>query len=150
MFLFNEQHQPLSIEDAKAQLASSANAAPTLSEVKAALGNYYEQALQLQGDRLEIKFSAAPLTAGIGHASFLSGIGGKILDEIKKLICPLLDGNSTEDEILTAILNALAIIIPGGVLIKALASIVIKYLLATGIAAFCGLPLAPVLQGGNQ
>jgi len=147
MFLFNEQNEPLSVKDAKVQLKDlSKLAVPTEADVRAALGEYYNRALQLQSKRFEAKATLAP--AGVtAPEAFLPGIGAKILAELKKIICGILDGNSTEDEILQAVLGALATIIPGGVFIKALANIVVKYLLSLGIGAFCG--VAPVVPAGN-
>ena len=144
MLLFNEKNEQLNIGDVKTGLKNLDDVAmPTLEEVKTALGNYYKQALQLQSANFQVKAELAPMVAAVPDASFLGGIGGKILDEIKKIICGVLDGNSTQDDIIQAVLNALAGIIPGAIFIKALANIIVKYLLSTGITAFCGLPPAP-------
>lgn len=142
MFLFNEQNEQLNIGDVKAGLKNLKSVPmPTLAEVQTALGNYYNQALDKQSARFNAKATLAP--AGAAQADFLGGIGGKILDEIKKIICAILNGNSTEDEIIQAVLSALATIIPGGIFIKALANIVVKYLLSLGINSFCGVAPAP-------
>jgi hypothetical protein len=139
MLLFNEQHAQLNIKDVMAELKNLNDVpTPTIEDVQTALGNYYNQALQLQAAKYQFKAELAPTTAVANQAAFLPGIGGKILAEIKKIICGILDGSSTEDQILQAVLNALASIIPGGVFIKALANIVVKYLLSTGITKFCG------------
>ena len=100
------------------------------------MGNYYHQALQLQEANFQIKAELVPLTDALPQSSFLGGLGGKIFAEIKKIICPLLDGTSTEDQIIQAVLSALATIIPGGIFIEALASIIVKFLLSTGISNF--------------
>jgi len=141
MVLFNEQHQQLNVKDVKAELKkSSQGPAPKVEEVKIALGNYYHQALQLQGARLQFKAELAPAAASAIQGSFLPSIGGKILDEVKKIICGILDGSSTKDQIIQAVLDALASIIPGGIFIKTLANTLVKYLLSKGIASFCAIP----------
>jgi len=142
MFLFNEQNEQLNIGDVKAGLKDLKNVpTPTLADVEAALGNYYSKALDMQSARFNAKATLAPAVAS--QANFLGGIGGKILGELKKLLCGFLDGNSTEDEIIQAVLSALATIIPGGIFIKALANIVVKYLLSIGIKDFCAVAPAP-------
>ena len=139
MFLFNEQHEQLNVQDVKAGLKNlNDGPTPTIEDVQSALGNYYNKALQLQSARYQFNAQLTPTLALADQAAFLPGIGGKILAELKKIICGLLDGASTEDQILQAVLSALASIIPGGIFIKALANIVVKYLLSTGITAFCG------------
>jgi hypothetical protein len=139
MFLFNEQHEQLNVQDVKAELKNlNDGTTPTIEDVQSALGNYYNQALKLQAARFQFKAELKPVAATTNQAAFLPGIGAKILAELKKILCGLLDGTSTEDQIIQAVLSALASIIPGGVFIKALANIVIKYLLSTGITAFCG------------
>jgi len=139
MLLFNEQHEQLNVRDVTDGLKNLNDlSTPTIEDVQSALGNYYNQALQLQAAKYQFKAELAPTRALADQATFLPGIGGKILAELKKIICGILDGSSTEDQIIQAVLSALASIIPGGVFIKALASIVVKYLLSTGITAFCG------------
>jgi hypothetical protein len=138
MLLFNEQHEQLNVEDVKAELKkANQGPAPTEAEVQEALGNYYSQALKLQSARFQVKAELTPAAGPLDQATFLPGVGAKILAEIKTIICGALDGSSTEDEVIQAVLSALSSIIPGGVLIKTLASVLIKYLLSKGIAAFC-------------
>jgi hypothetical protein len=67
----------------------------------------------------------------------LPHIGSNVLAEIKKIVCGVLNGTSTEDQIIDAILSALVTIIPGGIFIETLAKIVVKYVLATSITLFC-------------
>ncbi len=62
-----------------------------------------------------------------------------ILKRIKKFICSKVGAGSSRDEIVDAIIEALAGIIPGGVIIKALAKKLVKYILDKGIDTFCGL-----------
>jgi len=134
MLLFNEKHEQLNIKDVKAKLQNLGNIpTPTLQDINTALGSYYTQALKLQGAKY--RFKAEFMNAS--EAAFLPGIGGDILGAIKKFICSILNGSSTEDEILDAVLSALASIIPGGVFIETLAKIVVKYILSLGIGSFC-------------
>jgi hypothetical protein len=144
MLLFNEKNEQLNVKAVKAGLKNLKDTpTPSLEEVQTALGNYYNQALQIQTARFKVKADLASVTVAAPQGSLFGGIGSNILAEIKKIICGILDGNSTEDEIIQAVLNALATIIPGGVFIKTLANIIVKFLLSTGITAFCGVQPAP-------
>jgi ABC-type amino acid transport substrate-binding protein len=139
MLLFNEKHEQLDIKDVKAKLQNLENVpTPSLQDVQTALGDYYSQALQLQGANYQFKAALTPSVALADQAAFLPGIGGKILEELKKIICAILNGASTTSDILEAVLNALASIIPGGAFIETLAKIVVKYLLSQGVDSFCG------------
>lgn len=142
MFLFNEKNEQLNIKDVKAELQNLDEiAVPTEDEVKTALGDYFNQAHGLQAARLQ--FTAALAPAGtIATSSFLGGIGGKILEEIRKVICAIVGDGSTKDQILDAILSALSAIIPGGILITAIAKIVAKFIFSQGIGHFCAVPAA--------
>ena len=134
---FNEKNEQLNIADVKTQIRDlSTMAVPTLGDVETALKDYYNLAMKLQTAASQ---KAPKLTSSLYLANhvLLPGFGGKILAEIKKVICGILDGNSTHDTILEAVLNALAGIIPGGIFIESLARIVVKYILSLGITNFC-------------
>ncbi|MFI5163424.1 MAG: hypothetical protein ACHQHN_19250 [Sphingobacteriales bacterium] len=147
MLLFNEKNKQLTFEEVKAELKDvNAGPAPSIEDVKKALGQYYSQALELQTVKFQTKATLTPLTASTNHDAFLRGFGGGILGELKKIICGILDGTSTEDQIIQAILDALIKIIPGGVFFAALAKIIVKYILSTGIAKFCAVPPVPPAQ----
>jgi hypothetical protein len=136
MLLFNEQHQPLNIEDIKAEFANlDTTGAPDEQEVENALGEYYQKALQLEGNKFQFQASFAPAAEAMG----LFPIGKGILDAIKKAICSVLNDNSTSEEILSVILDALASIIPGGIFIKHIAQLLVKFIFAKGIKNFCAI-----------
>ena len=138
MLLFNEQNEQLNILNVKADLQNLGNVqTPSLDDLKTELGNYYNQALQLQGSKYQFSSPMISTIALTDQSAFLGGIGGKILAEIKKIICSVLNGSSTSSDILDAVLNALSAIIPGGIFIKTIAEKLVKYLLSTGITAFC-------------
>ncbi|HVS94362.1 MAG TPA: C1 family peptidase [Mucilaginibacter sp.] len=135
--MFNEKNERLNIAKVKAKMRGlSGMPAPTTAEVHAALEDYYNLASQLQAGKLPARAKPMQFTISREQA-FLPGLGGKILAEIKKIICGILDGGSTQDDILSAVLDALASIIPGGVFIESLAKIVVKYVLSQGITNFC-------------
>jgi hypothetical protein len=144
MLLFNEQHEQLDAETLKAELADLDNV-PTLTdeEVEATLQNYYQQALQLEGDHFGFKTEFAEAT----EMALFPGIG-KLLEKIRKFICGFLTPNSTSDEIINAILQAIAAIIPGGIVIKPLLQLIIKYILSKGIGTFCPVEPAVAATGG--
>lgn len=127
MILFNEQNQQLNMDTVKAELSDlDTMSTPTLEEAQSALRDYYRQALALEGNKYQFSAEFA-----------MPGFLGNIFDKIKKIICGVLNDSSTEGEIIDAVLAALSAVIPGAILISALAKIVIKYILSTGITAFC-------------
>ncbi len=147
MLLFNEKNQAVDIKDIKSKLRNLKDIpVPTKDEVCTALGEYYNQSLQIQAARLQIKAELSPSAAATAQTAFLPHIGSNVLAEIKKIVCGVLNGTSTEDQIIDAILSALITIIPGGVFIQALAKILVKYVLATTITVFCEvtIPAPPV------
>lgn len=138
MLLFNEKHEQLNADAVAADLANLDDVAtPTGDEVEAILQDYYKQALQLEGARYGFK---AEFAAPAALAAF-PGIGS-ILDAIRKFICGIVNEGSTTQQIIDAILQAIASVIPGGIIINLLVKPVIKYILSIGIKAFC--PVNPV------
>lgn len=129
MLLFNEKHEQLNADAVAADLANLDNVAtPTDDEVEAILQDYYKQALQLEGAHRGFTASfAAPAFPGIGS----------ILDAIRKFICGIVNEGSTTQQIIDAILQAIASVIPGGIIINLLVKPIIKYILSVGIKAFC-------------
>ena len=144
MLLFNEKNQAINIKDIKSKLRNLKDTpVPTKDEVCTALGEYYNQSLQIQAARLQIKAELSPSEIATPQTTFLPHIGSNVLAEIKKIVCGILNGTSTEDQIIDAILSALVTIIPGGVFIQALAKILVKYVLATTITVFCEVTIPP-------
>ena len=138
MLLFNEKNQAVNIKDIKSKLRNLKDTpVPTKDEVCKALGDYYNQSLQIQAERLQFKAELSPSGVATPQTTFLPHIGSNVLAEIKKIVCGVLNGTSTEDQIIDAILSALVTIIPGGIFIETLAKIVVKYVLATSITLFC-------------
>jgi hypothetical protein len=136
MLLFNEKNEQLNIEDVKAKLRNlDSIPVPTEQEVTDSLGNYYNQSFELQRNTLQIGNEMMPSLSLTG----LGGIGKKILDQIRKIICGILNGSSTQGDILDAILKALASIIPGGIFIETLAKMLVKFILSKGIVTFCAI-----------
>ncbi len=134
MLLFDKNHNQLNVGDVKAKFQNLDSVpTPSIEDVNTALGEYYNQALQLESSKYQFKaeFAATPAL------NFFPGIGGNILAAIKKFICGILDSSSTKDEILDTVLSALASIIPGGIFIESIAKIVVKFILSTGISSFC-------------
>jgi len=141
MLLVNENHQQINVDELKASLKEiDTNEVPTQEDLEKELGNYYGQALQT--DTLQYGLQGVTTQSFATQAFSPGGIGGKILAAIKKFICGILDGNSTEDEIIDAILNAIASIIPGGVILKPIVEKIVKYIISQGISAFCAVPAA--------
>ena len=134
MLLFNEQHQQLNVQEVKAAL-KDLNDVPTLtqSEVQKTLGTYYQNALDLEGRKYQFKTDFETQSA----ESFLPRIGSGIWDTIRKFICGIVNGSSSSDEIIEAILQAISSIIPGGTIIIGLVKMVVKYILSIGIDKFC-------------
>lgn len=63
--------------------------------------------------------------------------GKNILGKIRDFICKFLNEGSTASDIIDAILEAIASIIPGGVIIKGILKKLIRFILNKGIGSFC-------------
>lgn len=63
--------------------------------------------------------------------------GKNVFGKIKEFICKFLNEGSTTSDIIDAILDAIASIIPGGVIIKGIIKKLVKFILNKGIGSFC-------------
>jgi len=132
MLLYNEEFQQMDVNALKAELKNELDIpVPTEEEIEEDLGLYYTEAKNLEA--ANYGFESMPLVM----ATDRRGFGRKILRKIKQFICGVLDDNSTADQIIEAILNALATIIPGGVIIKWIVKKILKFILSLGISRFC-------------
>ena len=141
MLLFNENHKQLNVSHIKEELRNTADTVVlSTEEMETELGDYYNQALKLEGDKYQfsIKFNAAALSNDFfDPGTFFPKIGNDILKAIKKFVCQKVNGSSTSDEIIDAVLDAVSSIIPGGIFLKPLVKKLVKYILSIGVDAFC-------------
>lgn len=63
--------------------------------------------------------------------------GKKIFKKIKEILCKYINNDSSIEKITDWVIKALAVIIPGGILIGTIARKIIYFILKTGISAFC-------------
>jgi hypothetical protein len=140
MLLFNQNHEQLNVGDIKAEL-ENVDHTEVLStkELENELGDYYNQALKLEGNKYQFttKFANAATDNFLVSESFFPKIGQDILEAIKKFVCGKVDGSSTSSEIIDVILDAIVSIIPGGILLKPIVKKLVKYILSIGISNFC-------------
>lgn len=125
MFLQNENQELVNVEELKISLLDLKNIPDTSSEeLNKELENLYSMALAKE----------------TGENVMIAGtVVGDLLRKIKKFVCSKIDENSTTEEIIDAILQALASIIPGGIIIKLLVEKLVKFILTQGITNFCSI-----------
>ncbi|SEI40351.1 hypothetical protein SAMN05216327_101274 [Dyadobacter sp. SG02] len=106
---------------------------------------------EIEDDLAEMYLSASNVTASLYYnnekiaalastraRSFAARRAGRgILKKIRDFICRFLNEGSTTSDIIDKILEALASILPGGVIIKFLVKKIVKFVLNRGIGAFC-------------
>ena len=139
MLLYNEKFQEIDVDTLKAELKNEMNIpTPTEEEIEDDLGSYYSEAMAL--DTANYGLKSVTLESVSDRSFSRRGFGKKILKKIKQFICGILDENSTVDKIIDAILNAIAAIIPGGVIIKFIVKKLLKFILSKGITKFCSMP----------
>jgi hypothetical protein len=118
MLLVDENNQQINIDSIKTDLKNYTQLpTPSQQEVENSLGAYYHQALQLEAGKYSFEVALAP-----NAMMDLPGIGKKILEAVRKFVCGFLTGSSTIDQIINAVLTALASIIPGGIIVKTVAN----------------------------
>lgn len=123
MQAFNENNELININEFKADLLNlNDTPVPTEEELMSDLEQAYQQA-------------NANIT-GMSDISF-AGIGSIILKKVKTFVCKVVGPNSSADDIIDAVLDALVTILPGGFLLKPLAKKLAKFIISTGINAFC-------------
>ena len=140
MLLYNEKYQEIDIDVLKKELKNDPDmaAAASQEEIENELGSYYNQAFALEAKAYG--FNTMSLETADALNFSLRGTGKKILEKIKKFVCSILSGESTINEIIDAVLDALASIIPGGIIIKSLVKKLLKFILDKGITKFCSIP----------
>ncbi|TFF33934.1 hypothetical protein [Mucilaginibacter psychrotolerans] len=132
MLLHDENYRQLNIEDIKAALLNSKDtAAPTETELEQALGEHYQHAFNLESKHYE-------LGAALSPAFDIFGIGRKILAAIKKFVCGFVGPGATREEIIDAVVKALASVIPSGIFDEKIVRWVVNFIVSKGIGAFCG------------
>ncbi len=111
----------------KAELKDLSNV-PLVSEeqLNLELKDGYEKAHSLE------MASMGTMSAGLFGVSIPD-----ILKKVKKFICSIINENSTLEEIVDAVLQALSSIIPGGILLKPLIKKLVKFIFEKGVGAFC-------------
>jgi hypothetical protein len=123
MKYFDENNEAVNIEQLKKELQNLQDEAiPTESEIEQDLEAAYQQ-------------SNAAVT-GMSDMNF-AGIGKNLLKKVKQAVCAVVGPNSSSEEIIDAIFDALVTLIPGGFLLKPLAKKLAKFLFDKGIGAFC-------------
>jgi len=137
MLLFNEKNEQLDVASLKKEiLANLKNVkTPQKEEIEKELGAYYNNALAIDMKSYHPEITAVKAFSGQTEISFL-GLGG-ILEKIRRFICKILTGSSTEGDIIDAILQAIASIIPGGIILKGIIEKIAKYIISMGVGAFC-------------
>jgi hypothetical protein len=123
MQAFNESNELVNVDEFKSELLDLEDTSvPTEEEIIRDLEQAYQQ-------------GNANVT-GMSDISF-AGIGSSILQKVKGVICNVVGPNSSSGDIVDAVLDALVTILPGGFLLKPLAKKLAKFVLSTGINAFC-------------
>ena len=62
---------------------------------------------------------------------------GDLLKKLKKIVCRIIKDTSTAEDIISAILEGIAVLIPGGVVIKTILKKIVKYFLERGYQKIC-------------
>lgn len=138
MYITNERNELIDVQSLKAELANFTEAELlSQDEMEAELSTYYMSALN---DDCNMYGVASPaLTAMAADDFSVRRIGRGILRRIKEFICKVLGEDATVDQIIDAILNALATIIPGGRIIAFLVKKLIRFVIDLGIGKFCAI-----------
>lgn len=144
MILVNENNELLSMNQVKLlkeEIRSDYLAAPlpTEEELELDLSDYYVQAQRTELQSLGYIASIKSIQSG-GTFSRL-GFGRGLWIRLRNILCKILNAASTIDDIIEAILAALASIIPGGVIIKWIVKKIVHYVINLGYQRLC-----PVLE----
>jgi hypothetical protein len=139
MVLYNEQLQLIPDPGAfkeKLKLEYDEEPDSTQEELELALGEAYSQMLNVDAAK---NFYSVSLTAAAPAASpqLFGMIGHNIFERIRGAVCSVINALSTVDEIIEAIVSAIAAILPGGGIIAWLVKRVIKFFLGKGFAWLC-------------
>ncbi|XZF12386.1 hypothetical protein ACTHGU_11385 [Chitinophagaceae bacterium MMS25-I14] len=138
MLLTDEKGMNINADGLKEDLLRSIDETPDVSqeELENDLSGYYQAALT-QDMRLNGADETGLRNLNMAAAVAIWPFGKNILSRIRKFICKVLNGSSTTGDIIDAVLDAIASIIPGGIVIKAIIRKIVKYVLNQGVNAFC-------------
>ncbi|MGM9510475.1 hypothetical protein ACS5NO_22265 [Larkinella sp. GY13] len=141
MFLQDENLKLIDVDQLKKELLDDIENEDIASEkeVEDDLGQMYLSAsnatsqLYYKDDKIANFASERALSFSLPKA------GRNILKKVKEFICSFLNEGSTASEIIDAILDAIASIIPGGVIIKGIIKKLVRFILSKGIGVFCNI-----------
>ncbi|ANI90239.1 hypothetical protein A9P82_13630 [Arachidicoccus ginsenosidimutans] len=107
--------------------------AVTEQDAQEALANLYLSATKQMSERFWSNNTHANMIA-----LSISGINKiNLWDELKKIFCSIIQGDSIAGKIIDFVLEAIAHIIPLGVFVKSLVKVIIKFFLQQGIGKLC-------------
>jgi len=138
--IFDEHKNPLDADELITEVAAELPSTEQINDtdLQAELGKYYQQALQ--ADLIENTLASPEETA----LSFLninfSNIGKNLLEKIRKIVCSVLVPLSTEEDVIQAVIDALSVIIPGGMIVKVIVKKIVVFIIKQGIGSFCPVP----------
>ncbi len=137
MYLLNESLQPINAEALKKDILAEIENQPavTEAEIEAGLANGYLTGISSTAKMI----SRSPdLFEAASKANFSPQLAGSnIWEKVRLHLCRILKKDSTASEIIDAIIEVLAGIIPGGVIIKILIKKILKYVLDMGYDRLC-------------
>lgn len=137
MYFINQNNELAEAAALTANLQLESIDMPRQEELEEELGAYYINSLKTESI-LTSFVSPGEMKGLIGGFNPLA-IGKKILQQVRKAICAVLNEGSTASEIAEAVLQVLTGIIPGGPIIKLVAQKVVKFILGKGIGTFCNI-----------
>lgn len=139
MKLQNLDLQPLDIEQLKKEILSeyTQEAIPESKEIENDLADLYLKAFTANASPFFNLSEATKENLTAEYAGALAGSG--IWQRVRRIICKILNHASTAEEIIDAILEALASVIPGGIILKKIAMKILRYILNQGVLAFCSI-----------
>lgn len=137
MYLLNESLQPINAEALKKDILAEIENQPavTEAEIEAGLANGYLTGISSTAKMI----SRSPdLFEAASKANFSPQLAGSnIWEKVRLHLCRILKKDSSASEIIDAIIEVLAGIIPGGVIIKILIKKILKYVLDMGYDRLC-------------
>ena len=102
----------------------------TESSVEDSLKEWYNQASEIYSNDLYDEHTTRIRRLGLFGKR-------RLWKKIRKYCCEFLKEGSTEEDIINVILEAVASIIPGGIIIKALLKRLVQFILHKGYASLC-------------
>lgn len=108
-----------------------------IDQLELQLGDYYSKASEITSREY---YEDTSKLQEVKRTFFnKEGTGKKILSEIKKYICKFLSKDSTPATIVKLVLSALSSIIPGGIIINAIVTLIVNVIINLGTNQFCNL-----------